>query len=211
VRASTENKYQPKRQFDYSQLISVFNRIFLYIKKLSDLGYKEAALFYENRSERAIIIIDMINEFMHRDGRRYAPVTSDIIPYVQGELEYFRERMRPVIFCNSIVKDEKSSLEENQFNMKVIQVLSPRNGEKCINKSKHNAFFETDLAVILKELKVHKLTITGVFSHTSILTTAASAIELGFSVVVPETCVNANNPEDHAAALRLINRWLSEL
>lgn len=162
----------------------------------------------ENRSERAILVLDMINEFAHKEGRQYEVSTVDIVPFIQGELQYFRERMRPVIFCNTLVDYETREEGEN-FATEVIQALSPRTGEVCLSKTRPNAFFRTDLADILLSLRVRNLTIVGAFSHTSVITTAACALERGLSVVVPETCVCAPYPQDHAAALRLINRWLN--
>lgn len=163
----------------------------------------------ENRSERAILILDMINDFTHIEGTHYAPVTEDIIPFVKGEVQYFRERMRPVIYCNTVVNQQKSARDES-FGSQVVQALSPRTGEILIKKSRPNAFYKTDLAESLTNLKVKNLTIVGAFTHTSVLLTAGSALDLGFSVVVPETCVCSRNPNDHIAALRLIARWLSE-
>ncbi len=116
---------------------------------------------------------------------------------MQGELQYFRERMRPVIFCNTV------------GNGGVIQALLPRTGEVCVSKTGPNAFYETELLTVLKSLKVTYLTIVGAFSHASVLATAIAALDHGFSVVVPETCVCAADTNDHVAALRLINRWLS--
>lgn len=211
VRAYTHSKYQPEMQYDHNDLLSVFNRNYFSTKKYNKLAYEEVILLGENRSERAIIILDMINEFAHIEGKRYEAATLDIIPYVQGELQYFRERMRPVVFCNTHAGENPSELSDaSRFDREVIQALSPRTGEICLKKSRPNAFFGTELSNTLHGLKVRKLTIVGAFSHTSVLVTAAAAIDHGFSVVVPETCVCAGNVQDHAAALRLINRWLNE-
>ncbi len=162
----------------------------------------------DNRSERAIVVLDMINDMAHPEGRNYAASTTDIIPFLQGELQYFRERMRPVIFCNTVIAASAKPLTVD-FPERVIQALSPRTGEICVTKTRPNAFFDTNLLQVLTGLKVKNITIVGAFSHTSVITTAASARDHGFSVVVPETCVCASDPLDHQAALRLINRWLN--
>jgi nicotinamidase-related amidase len=164
----------------------------------------------ENRSDRAILILDMINDLVHSEGRHYEATTADIIPFIQGELQYFRERMRPVIFCSTTGSLDNNQKESDPFDFQIIQALSPRTGEICIKKRRPNAFFDTELINILKGLKVRNVTVVGVFSHTSVLLTAASALDYGFSVVVPETCICARNPQDHAAALRLIGRLLDE-
>ncbi len=163
----------------------------------------------EDRSERAILILDMINDIAHPEGRNFDGSTNDIIPFVQGELQYFRERMRPVIFCNSEPDKASGPSNADSFRERVIQALSPRTGEICITKTRPSAFFNTNLLHALKTIKVSDLTIVGAFSHTSVIATTFSALDHGFSVVVPETCICAANPHDHAAALRLINRWLN--
>lgn len=158
----------------------------------------------ENRSGRAIVLVDLINEFAHVEGPGYMPSAPDIIPLVQGELLYFRERMRPVLFCNSTVS------HDNSFFNEVIRELTPRTGEICIRKSRPDAFFGTDLAHILKNLKVKNLTIVGMSLTKSIILTAASALQYGYSVVVPETCVCSTNEQDHLAALRLLSLWSND-
>lgn len=161
----------------------------------------------ENRS-RAVIVLDMVNDLSHREGRDFVPSTSEIIPFIQGELQYFRERMRPVIFCNTVASHHHETKEaDHQSN--VIQALSPRVGEIIVKKTRPNAFFGTDLLAILTDANLRELTIVGVCSHTAVLSTAIAALDHGFFVVVPETCVWAPDSQDHAAALRIISRWLS--
>ncbi len=157
----------------------------------------------ENRSERAILVIDMINEFADSAGGSFIPGAKEIIPYILGELQYFRERMRPVIFCTT--QWPKTTDQRSE----VIRELSPRSKEICINKARPNAFFNTELKAILDQMKVKNITLVGVPFHTSIVLTAASALDNGFSVVVPETCVCSANEQDYASALRIFTRWLS--
>lgn len=149
----------------------------------------------ENKSGRAILVVDMVEELEHEESKAYSVASQEILPFVQGELQYFRDRMRPVIFCMSAE------------NSRIIRALSPRTGELCIKKDRPNAFFNTTLSDILNSLKVKTLTIVGMPLHTSVLLTAAAAIDHGFSIVVPETCVCSIDEHDHSAALRLVNRW----
>jgi len=158
-------------------------------------------LLGENRSERAVLIVDLINEFCMVKSQNFIAQTKEIIPFIYGELQYFRERMRPVIFANTWWSEDRSQ---------VVRELSPRTGEISINKPRPNAFFATELHSVLTRLKVKNLTILGAPAHTSVLLTASAALDHGFSVVVPETCVCSANPLDQEAALRLINRWLND-
>ena len=114
------------------------------------------------------LIVDMINDFAHIEGEQYLASTKDIIPFIQGELQYFRERMRPVVFCNSIVNACTPADHRQKFRAQVIQGLSPRTGEICVKKTRPNAFFATDLSAILTDLKIKTLTIVGAYAICNI-------------------------------------------
>jgi len=162
----------------------------------------------QERSERGLIVLDMINEKAHPNGLKFEPMVREIIPFIKGELAYFRQRMRPVIFCNSLsifYPDEPIDVVE--FNANIISDLIPRAHEICMKKTRSNAFFKTELFNLLTHLKVRSLTIVGAFTHTSILTTTASALDYGFHVVVPETCVCSPDPQYHSQALSLMRAW----
>jgi nicotinamidase-related amidase len=163
---------------------------------------------YKTRSERAIIALDMINYLANPLGGGYHPGTSDIIPFILGELNYFRERMRPVIFCNSIfTKTDGLNAEAVKFNEKIINQLSPREKEICLKKTRPNAFYNTELSSVLENLQVGTVTIVGIFTHTSVIATAGSALDLGLGVVIPEPCVCSRDTNAHNIALSLVRAW----
>ena len=150
-------------------------------------------------SDRALLILDMVADRVAAAG----PLATTIVRYVQGELRYFRERGRPVIFaCTAPDLDEPPQ---------IIQELTPRSDERVMWKSAPSAFFDTDLGETLKELEIARLTLVGLETHTSVLLTAADAVARGFQVVVPDPCVCAADPDDHKFALRQIRevwpRW----
>lgn len=152
-------------------------------------------------SDRALLILDMAVERV--TGARAVPGAPGIVRYVQGELRYFRERGRPVIFaCTALDLADPPQ---------IIQELTPRADERVMWKSAPSAFFDTDLDATLRDLRVKRLTIVGLETNTSVLLTGADAVARGFQVVVPDPCVCATNPEDHTFALRQIRdvwpRW----
>ena len=178
------------------------------------LGVADRLLFREERSktrfdfleellvaesDRALLILDMVVDRL--DGPRAVPGASSIVRYVQGELRYFRERGRPVIFACTASEVLAGQVAEPPS---IIQELTPRSDERVMWKSAPSAFFDTDLGDTLRDLKVRRLTVAGLETHTSVLLTAADAVARGFQVVVPDPCVCATNPDDHRFALRQI-------
>src|SRR5688572_9781165 len=120
----------------------------------------------------------------------------NIVRYVQGELRYFRERGRPIVFA--LTTTDFTNAPE------ILPELTPRSDERVLLKTAPSAFFDTDLGDSLQQQRVRRLTIVGLETHTSVLLTAADAVARGFQVVVPDPCVCAANPDDHRFALRQI-------
>lgn len=143
----------------------------------------------KSQSDRALIIIDMTPDKVSE-----VPGARDLIRYIRGELRYFRERGRPVIFACT---------ERGEGKPGVIPELTPRTGETVLFRHTPSIFFETALDEILPP-EVRRLTLTGIETHTSILLSAADAYARGYQVVVPEPCACASDPADHAFAMRLI-------
>jgi nicotinamidase-related amidase len=138
------------------------------------------------------------------------PEAGGLIPYIQGELRYFRERGRPVIFvCQAPDAsaggefgdgDKGGAISPTDF----VESLTPRPAEPIVPQKAANAFFKTELQALLEPLAVRRLTLVGIRTNTEILLTAADAIARGYQVVVPDPCVAAEDADDHAFALRQI-------
>lgn len=143
----------------------------------------------KSQSDRALIIIDMTPDKVAE-----VPGARDLIRYIRGELRYFRERGRPVIFACTEGPGGKPG---------VIPELTPRAGETVLYRQAPSAFHDTGLDDVLPD-EVRRLTLVGIDTPTSILLTAGDAYSRGFQVVVPEPCACATDPADHEYAMRLI-------
>jgi nicotinamidase-related amidase len=150
------------------------------------------------RGDRALLILDMVESSIH--GPDAIPGAQDCIRFIEGELRYFRERDRSVIFLSTLMSGDSPS--------PFIEELLPRSNDTVIHKPGPDAFFQTELQDILARKKVRRLTMAGIGASSSILITAASAMSRGYSVAVPEPCVVDENPKNAAFALHLIrNVW----
>ncbi len=145
-------------------------------------------------SDRALVVLDMtIDRFR---GPTSIDGAGGIVRFVQGELRYFRERGRVVVFAH----DEDAS--------SVIQELTPRSDERVLKKPAPSAFYGTDLELLLQKKHIRRLTLVGLETHTAILLTAADALARGYEVVVPDPCVMARDKGAHDVALRLLReQW----
>ena len=146
-------------------------------------------------SDRALVLLDLtLNHFR---GPEAVGDAGKIVRFVQGELRYFRERGRLVVFAH----------QDDADGAVVIQELTPRSDELVLQKRAPSAFFGTELDTVLRRQRVRRLTLVGLETHTSVLLTAADAMSHGYEVVVPEPCVCARDPDAHDAALRLLRTY----
>lgn len=146
-------------------------------------------------SDRALLVL-------HATPERLAaiPRGEEIVRYIQGEMRYFRERGRLIVFA-------LPDLPEGELvdASRVIADLTPRTHEHLLATTAPDAFFDTPLERFLEQNNVKRLTLVGVDAAKEVLLTAAGALARGFRVVVPEPCVASGTDDDRDAALRLVN------
>ena len=90
----------------------------------------------------------------------------------------------------------------------VVELLVPAADDYYVLKPMHSGFYCTSLDVLLEQVGVHTVIITGMAAEICVLFTANDAYMRGFRVVVPADCVAAERAEDNAHALRQMERLL---
>jgi nicotinamidase-related amidase len=86
----------------------------------------------------------------------------------------------------------------------IIEELEPLPGEPVIDKPGKGAFCATDLELVLKNLGVRSLVVTGVTTEVCVQTTVREANDRGYECLVLEDCVASYFPEFHRVALDMI-------
>ena len=164
---------------------------------------------------KALIIVDMLRDFIEEGAPMEVPAGRWIVENIAGEIRYAREKGRPIIFiCQSHGKDDPDFDARPPYAVKgtpgaeVIEALEPQAGDQVVLKTGYSGFFRTNLEKILDELDIDEVFITGVATNTCVLYTAMDAVQRGFGVIVPGPCVAALTEEDHDFALRQINEVL---
>jgi nicotinamidase-related amidase len=155
----------------------------------------------------ALLIIDMLNDFVH--GSLKVPAAKDIIPRVRKLAELFRSHKKPVIYLrDSHVKGVDLELRlwgehavEGTWGSEVIEELRPQADDFVVAKRRYSGFFATDLDLLLRELKIKKLVLTGVVTDICVLHTAADAFFRGYEVMVVSDATASLTPERHERAL----------
>ncbi len=165
----------------------------------------------------ALLVIDMVNDFVLPGAPLEVRGIKKIIPVIQKELETAHAAGRPVIYvCDAHDPDDA---EFRKFGWPphavrgtpgaaIVDELRPAPGDLVILKKTYSGFHNTALDEALKRAGADSVRLTGDVTHICILFTAADAVLRDYRVTVVENGVAGTDPEDHEAALRIMRKVL---
>ncbi len=168
--------------------------------------------------KEALLIIDMVNDFVLPGAPLEVPETRRIVPVIVREIEIARAAGRPVIFvCDAHAPDDKEFSKfgwpahavKGTKGAEIITELTPEKGDVVIHKTTYSGFFGTDLDRTLKLLGVGSLRLTGDVTHICILFTASDAVLRDYTVSLVEDGIAGISREDHEAAIRIMKNVLN--
>ncbi|MBC7328691.1 cysteine hydrolase [bacterium] len=161
----------------------------------------------------ALLVIDMLNDFVHPNGALYAPSTREIITNIKKKIEEARGKGWLVIYiCDSHRPDDNEFLIfpphciEGSWGAEVIDELKPKENDYIVKKRRYSGFFGTDLELLLRENKVEELHLTGCLTDICVLFTCADAYYRGFKIYISKGSTAALSFEDHEYALKLMKK-----
>jgi nicotinamidase-related amidase len=177
----------------------------------------------------ALLIIDMQHDFLGDDAVAPAPGSDPIIPRVALVAEAARAAGIPVIYTQETHRvgrvDSGRELDpgagaylaggdmqapvpehcvEGTRGNDIVPELAPKPGDLHVVKRRYSCFVGTDLQLLLGNLGVQTLLVTGVDSNVCVLWTVGHAFQLDYHVRVIEDCVAGNSPAEHEAALLIM-------
>ena len=170
-----------------------------------------------SRQKHALIIIDMLNDFLVEGAPLEVPAARNVIPFIREKLEIARKEGMVVIYiCDNHRKDDPEFERMNwpphaiqgTKGAQVIDELKPLPDDRIVNKTAYSGFFGTDLDKILKELKTTTLMVCGCVTNICVLYTVAEAVMRGYEVEVFKEGVAGLNQDDHDFALRQLEEVL---
>jgi nicotinamidase-related amidase len=177
----------------------------------------------------ALLIIDMQNDFVLEDKPIRVAQAKNVVPVIRDVLAQFRKRKLPVFHILRVHRKDGSDVEitrqdhfrEHPFAVEgtrgagVIDELSPLPGEYVVPKIRMSAFIATGLDLMLRNLGITDLVVTGIQTPNCIRTTVFDAIAYNYPVILVADAVGAQNDEIHnanlrdmaAIGIRVVNAW----
>jgi len=168
-------------------------------------------------AKEALLVIDMLNDFVLKGAPLEVPDTRKIIHAIKNEIKAARSSGKPVVYvCD---RHEPHDGEFAKFGWPphavkgtqgadVVKELEPREGDILVEKTTYSGFYNTDLDKILKERGITDLRLTGCVTHICVLFTASDAVLRDYKVAVVEKGIAGIEEHDHSAALRIMKNVL---
>ncbi len=164
-------------------------------------------------AKEALLVIDMLNDFVLVGAPLEVPDTRKIIPAIKREIESARKEDSPVIYVCDWHDPDDSEFEKfgwpphavrDTKGAEVVEDIRPEDGDIIVKKSTYSGFYESKLEDTLEKFGVTDLRLTGCVTHICVMFTAADAVLRDYKVSVVEDGVAGLAKEDHEAALRIM-------
>jgi nicotinamidase-related amidase len=174
----------------------------------------------------ALVVVDMQNAFVAEAGTYETPGARTMLPELGALIEFARERSMPVIWTQSdhaapysgIMLEKFPTIREDRILWRGEQSFElyadmpqPREGEYRIVKHKYDAFFETDLDAILRNLRVATVIIAGTATNVCCESTARSAFYRDYQVAFPSDANASFDVAMHEASLKTIDMFFGRV
>lgn len=167
---------------------------------------------YKLAPASALIVVDMQKFFLDPASPTYTEGGPAIIPNIVALIKAFRAAGKPVIFTrhvhNASLNDAgimgwwwKGMCIEGSPESEVIPELTPLPDEKQVLKHRYSSFYNTDLEIVLRVLKVEDVVITGIMTNLCCESTARDAYFRDYRVHFPADATGSITEELHIASL----------
>ncbi|MGD7044922.1 isochorismatase family cysteine hydrolase [Jeotgalibacillus proteolyticus] len=167
-----------------------------------------------SRSNTAMLIIDMMNKMDFEGGEDLLKHSIPMVDRLAALKERVEEKEIPIIYVN----DNFGQWQDNAGNIieecmknpgkEVVEKILPEENDYFIIKPKHSGFFGTQLDILLHQLGIDNLILTGIAGDICVLFTANDAYMREYNLYVPKDCMASEKESDNENAIQIIKRSL---
>src|SRR5512134_701993 len=146
-------------------------------------------------SDRALLVIDLLEDFVRAGAPLEVPETRKILPAVRRRIARARKEGELVVYvCDSHRKNDREFARmgwpphavAGTPGAAVVAPIAPRPGDVVVEKKTYSGFHGTSLNSVLRRHGVRAVDLSGCVTNICILYTAADAAMRGYDVTVAE-------------------------
>ena len=180
--------------------------------KVSVPEYKILPRVYLQGSKTAVLIADMLVDFVSPAGKLFVPDTRKTIEPLRRLIDRGRKAGATITYIQDWHRPDDPEFSiwgphaiQETPGTHVIPELAPSPQDYVIRKRTYYPFFATDLDLLLRQKNIQNLIVTGTVANICVLHAAGSADLRGYEVIVPIDTISALTPFDFQTALRQIS------
>ena len=175
------------------------------------------------RERTALLVIDMQNDFVKEGAILEVPKIRSQIPKIKRLIETCRELEVPVIYTKQVYRPDskvrtlimdmlpllaKDGLRDGTEGAEIYHEIEPKHGDTIVKKMGFNAFYNTDLESVLRNINgrrnVDTVVICGTVTNICCESTARGAFERDYKVVFGSDITSTWTDEFQTLALKII-------
>jgi ureidoacrylate peracid hydrolase len=156
----------------------------------------------------AVLVVDMLNEFLEEGGLMVLAPGRALYGPIGRLVDAAHGAGLPVIW----LCDEHQAMDKEfekrivhclrgSWGAQIVDALQPGPRDYRIPKRRYSGFFQTDLDLRLRELRIDHVIVTGIVTNICVRSTVHDAFFLGYNVIVPADCVAATSAREQESSL----------
>ncbi|NHI84021.1 MAG: cysteine hydrolase [Candidatus Thorarchaeota archaeon] len=156
----------------------------------------------------AIIVVDMLNDFVREKGRLVVPKATDLLFNQSRLLEMARHLGLRVMYLADNHEPDDDEFGKwpahavvGTWGSEIVDELKPEQSSEVIPKRRYSGFFGTDLDLRLREKGIVTMILVGVLTDICVMYTSADASARGYNVIVITDATASTSEENHLFAL----------
>ncbi|MEM0373852.1 MAG: isochorismatase family cysteine hydrolase [Sulfolobaceae archaeon] len=179
--------------------------------KIPNIPEEKEVILEPNKT--ALIIVDMQNDFVRKEGKLYVPGAENTIQPIKNLIQKAKDAGALVIYTQDWhMKDDPEfkiwgeHALAGTWGAEIIDELKPeRDYYYIVRKNRYDAFFESNLDYLLRVKNIQKVVVTGTVANICVLHTAGSAAIRWYDIVLPKDTISAITEFDYYATLRQVS------
>ena len=161
--------------------------------------------------KHALVVIDMLNDFVEETGALTCYNARSIVPKIQEVLAFGRSHGIQVVYIQEAHRPHDADFRvrpvhavRGTWGSQFIPELQPQEavGDYVIQKRRHSGFSYTDFDLFLREEQIDTVVLTGVWTNVCVRSTASDALYHGYNVICLSDGTTSQDEEMHRAGLR---------
>jgi nicotinamidase-related amidase len=164
--------------------------------------------------KHAIVVIDMLNDFIGEKATLRCESGEKIVPDIRRLVDFAHDNNIQVIHVQEAHREKDRDFRvrpvhaiKGTWGSQFIPELQPEEdkGDYVVQKRRHSAFSYTDFDLFCREEEIDTLVLTGVWTNVCVRSTASDGLYHGYNIICISDATASKDEDMHISGLRDID------